>query len=117
MFLLRISFWLAMLAAVLWLWPASRLALFLVFQGGGRDGPLALFGLAVCGTALLLSVIGGVLTREHEKAAAVALGLAAVIGALSLFAVALPLGSIADLAAGAFALVVVIQGPEEDSDQ
>ncbi len=47
-YLRRIALWLALLAAVLWLWPTSRLALFLLFQGGGRDSQLALFGLLVC---------------------------------------------------------------------
>lgn len=117
MFLLRISFWLALLAAVLWLWPTSRLGLFLVFEGGGRDSRLALFGLAVCAIALFLSVLGAILTRAYEKAAVAALGVAAAVGALALFAVTLPLGSIADLAAGAFALVAVIQGPDEYQEE
>jgi len=106
-YLRRIALWLALLAAVLWLWPTSRLALFLLFQGGGRDSQLALFGLLVCVVALLLSVLGAVLTRIHELAAVVTLGLAAVIGGLALLAVTLPLGSVPDLAAGAFVLVAL----------
>jgi hypothetical protein len=112
-YLRRIALWLALLAAVLWLWPTSRLALFLLFQGGGRDSQLALFGFLVCLAALLLSVVGAVLTRTHELAAVVALGLASVVGALALVAVTLPLGSVPDLAAGAFALVALIRAEKE----
>jgi hypothetical protein len=110
---LRISLWLSLLAALLWLWPSWRLALFLLFQGGGRDRQLALFGLLVCLAAFLLSVVGAVLTRRHEAAAVVILTLAAVVGALALVALTLPLGSIADLAAGGFALGARIRARKE----
>jgi hypothetical protein len=105
----RIAFWLALLAAVLWLWPTYRLALFLLVQGGGRDRPLAVFGILVCLGALLLSLVGAVLTRIRVVLAVVALGLAAVVGGLALVAVTLPLGSVPDLAAGGFALAAVIR--------
>ena len=109
MFGLRIAFWLSWLAVVLWLWPTSRLALFLVFQSGGRDQGLATFGLLVCGGALLLSVAGAFLSRLHPLAAGSALAAAAVLGALALVALALPLGSAPDLVAAGIALTIAYQ--------
>lgn len=109
LFLLRIAFWLGLLAAVLWLWPTARLALFLVFQSGGRDQGIATIGLLVCGGALLLSVAGSFLARSHPLAAGIALVVAALVGALALIALTLPLGSVADLAAAGFALTTAYQ--------
>jgi hypothetical protein len=108
-FLLRVAFWLGLLAAVLWLWPTAQLALFLVFQSGGRDAGLALFGLLVCGAALVLSVAGSYLSRAYPLASGIALVAAAVVGALALVALRLPLGSVADLAGAAAALATAYQ--------
>jgi len=109
MFGLRIAFWLGWLAVALWLWPTSRLVLFLIFQSGGRDQGLATFGLLVCGAALLLSVAGAFLSRLHALAAGSALAAAAVIGALGLVALALPLGSVPDLVGAGIALTIAHQ--------
>jgi hypothetical protein len=109
MFGLRISFWLSWLAVVLWLWPTSRLGLFLVFESGGRDQGLATFGLLVCGAALVLSVAGAFLSRLHALAAGIALAAAAVIGALALGASVQPLGSVPDLVGAGIALTIAYQ--------